>query len=436
MLDKKVSRLFYKRLAANDNSKNQIYLGGELSVVNVLPSGDLIAQVSSSSKPGAAGKQRLKASLPLRWLNADGSFHVAPKSQLILYPQYPEVRMSGFLAGSAAQLGEWFDPNKKGRQLGRTLVFGVASDGNIYTYLALPGSLITREIENVKSVAIFGALREIALTDTSGVAELLEELCRIHRLGWIASKRLDAKHNVLPCVSPQCGGYTLEAELGITPNGYSDPDYLGWEVKSFSVTDFLRIDSKVITLMTPEPDGGYYKDSGVKNFIKKFGYPDVGGQVDRLNFGGTHFFGKRHHRTALELALTGYDPSSGKLIDVNGGIALIASNGDCAALWTYAKLIDHWKKKHDKAVYVPAKSEHQPKRRYMYGADVLLGRGSDFESFLKAVAAGAIYYDPGIKMEDASGKQAVKRRNQFRVKARNLESLYSTFEKVPVCASR
>jgi len=25
------------------------------------------------------------------------------------------------------------------------------------------------------------------------------------------------------------GGYTLEAELGITPNGYSEPDFMGWE---------------------------------------------------------------------------------------------------------------------------------------------------------------------------------------------------------------
>jgi hypothetical protein len=31
--------------------------------------------------------------------------------------------------------------------------------------------------------------------------------------------------------SSNCGGYTLEAELGATPNGYSEPDFMGWEIK-------------------------------------------------------------------------------------------------------------------------------------------------------------------------------------------------------------
>lgn len=241
MRGKGVSRLFYKRLAANDNSKNQIYLGSDLSLVNVLPSGELTAQTSLSKKRGAAGKQRLKARLPLKWLGADGNVHAAPNSQLILYPQFPEVRMSGFLAGSTVQVGDWFDPYKKGRQLGRTLALGVGNDGFIYAYLALPGSLVSREIEVAKSLGSFGALKEISLTHKSDIEQLLSELCRIHQLGWINSKRLDSKRNVLPCNSPHCGGYTLEAELGITPNGFSDPDYLGWEVKSFSVENFSKI---------------------------------------------------------------------------------------------------------------------------------------------------------------------------------------------------
>jgi hypothetical protein len=53
---------------------------------------------------------------------------------------------------------------------------------------------------------------------------------------------------ILPCKSPQCGGYTLEAELGITPNGYSEPDFMGWEVKQFGVTKFENINSSIITL--------------------------------------------------------------------------------------------------------------------------------------------------------------------------------------------
>ena len=92
---------------------------------------------------------------------------------------------------------------------------------------------------------------------------LLGELERIHQLGWIRSKRLDRRGNTVACEAPNCGGYTLEAELGITPNGYSEPDFMGWEVKQFGVSDFDRLGSAVITLMTPEPTGGIYKTHGV-----------------------------------------------------------------------------------------------------------------------------------------------------------------------------
>lgn len=429
-----VVRLFIKQLAPNDNSKNQIYLGGDLAVLTVLPSGTLTHRDSSSGKPGAASKQLLKAGLPLLWLDSNGGIHPAPNAQLILYPQYPEVRLSGFLAGSSIQLGEWFDPYKKGRYPGRILILGVARDGRIYAYLALPDSVLARQLRGATVLSVFGALTELSFAEDDGRRELLSELCRIHKLDWITGKQLDSSHAIWPCNSSNCGGYTLEAELGITKNGYAEPDFLGWEVKSFSVANFALLNSQVITLMTPEPDGGVYKEEGVESFIRKFGYPDVSGRPDRLNFGGVHIFGKRHVRTNLELELIDYDLESGKIKDVNGGVALITEDSQCAALWTFAKLIDHWKKKHDKAVYVPLKGEAGPPRRYRYGANVLLGRGADFDKVLKAFAAGNVYYDPGLKLENASGDSPKsKRRNQFRVKVRDLHSLYETFENSGVC---
>src|SRR5689334_9500232 len=121
-----IERLYYKQLAPNDNSKNQVYLGGDLSVLNVLPSDELLQAATSSGKAGAAGREILKAGLHMFWLDSDGTAKAAPNAQLILYPQYPEVRLSGFLAGSAINLGEWFDPRKKGRAGGRVFVVGVA----------------------------------------------------------------------------------------------------------------------------------------------------------------------------------------------------------------------------------------------------------------------------------------------------------------------
>jgi hypothetical protein len=45
------------------------------------------------------------------------------------------------------------------------------------------------------------------------------------------SKQLDTDCQFNPCTAPQCGGFTLEAELGIPKNSEAEPDFLGWEVK-------------------------------------------------------------------------------------------------------------------------------------------------------------------------------------------------------------
>ena len=90
-----------------------------------------------------------------------------------------------------------------------------------------------------------------------------------------------------PCSARNGGGYTLEAELGISPNGYAEPDFMGWEVKQYGVRDFERYTAKrPVTLMTPEPTGGVYRDEGVEVFLHRFGYPDKAGKAGRINFGG------------------------------------------------------------------------------------------------------------------------------------------------------
>ena len=72
-------------------------------------------------------------------------------------------------------------------------------------------------------------------------------LALIATKGWIDSKRLDRDGRILPCNAPNCGGLTLEAELGIRPNSVSGPDFLGWEVKQHGVTSFARPAVGVLT---------------------------------------------------------------------------------------------------------------------------------------------------------------------------------------------
>ncbi len=424
LIDNGCKDIYVKKLAPNDNSKNQVYFGGSFDILNVLP--------ISSVETVAAGdwkRERFKASVNFSWITDDGQTTKAPHSQLILYPKYPEVRFSGFLKGAKNSPSTLMTQ----RLPDRVLFISVGNRGNIFGYAALPESDIAREFENEKDLGVHGVFSVINLPQSQNSrAVLLGELSRIHQLGWIDSKRLDSNRNILPCRSPNCGGYTLEAELGITPNGYSEPDFMGWEIKQFGVSVFEKINSSVITLMTPEPTGGLYKTQGVDYFIRKYGYPDKRGRPDRMNFGGIHKSGKIHPTTQLEMRLLGFDCESGKIRNSSGRIALLDKDENETASWSFSSMLLHWNRKHDKACYVPSKSITEGDRKYMYGNNVILGTGTDFQLFLSQMALGNIYYDPGIKLENMSTKPKIKRRSQFRIKSRFLPNLYKKNEIINV----
>jgi hypothetical protein len=422
--DNGCNKIYIKILSPNDNSKNQVYFGGSFEILNILPISEI-----KTEEAGDWEKERFKATLNFSWISDEGNIYPAPNSQLILYPKYPEVRFSGFLAKCENPPSYLMTQ----RLAERLLFFAVAKDGRILGYVAAPNSEISDEFLKIKQISEHGVFKVIELPEAKNNREkLLAELYRIHQLGWITSKRLDGQGNILPCISSNCGGYTLEAELGITPNGYSEPDYLGWEVKQFGVTNFDRINSAVITLMTPEPTHGIYKSEGAEIFIKKYGYADKTGRDDRMNFGGVHKTGIRHHLTNLEMQLIGFDTESGKIRSSNGRIALIDSQDNEAASWSFSSMLLHWNRKHNQACYVPSLSEKLGERKYKYGNNIILGTGTDFQLFLQQMALGNIYYDPGIKMENVSTKPKIKKRSQFRIKSQHLSSLYKVSETVGI----
>jgi hypothetical protein len=185
---------------------------------------------------------------------------------------------------------------------------------------------------------------------------LLNELRRIYQLGWITSQKLAHDGTKAPYAARNGGGYTLEAELGITPNGYAEPDFMGWEVKQYGVGDFVNFRPKSpVTLLTPEPTGGIYRTEGVAEFVRRFGYPDQSGKPDRFNFGGRYDCQRAaNHLTGLRMTLNGYDFPSGKITDFDGGMALINAEEDIAASWTFKGMMAHWNRKHAQAAYVPS----------------------------------------------------------------------------------
>jgi hypothetical protein len=422
--DQGCRQIYVKRLAPNDNSKNQVYLGGSFDLLNIFP----ITEITTDSS-GDWARERFKALLKFSWIGENGNLYPAPKSQLILYPKYPEVRFSGFLLGCEQPPSDLMTI----RLVDRLLFLGVSEVGTLIGYVASPDSELAREFNNLNSYSEYGVFRVITLPAAeNNKHRLISELRRIHNLDWITSKRLDKEHNILPCLAPNCGGYTLEAELGITPNGYSEPDFLGWEVKQFAVSKFERMNSSVITLMTPEPTDGFYISSGTEAFIRKYGYDDKMGRSDRMNFGGIHKVDTKHPTTNLKMVLDGFDTESGKIRNASGKIALMDEANNVAASWSYSTLILHWNRKHNQACYVPSLSEKEPTLKYKYGNNVILGESTDFQLFLKQMSLGHIYYDPGIKMENASGNRKIKKRSQFRIKSQYLPTLYQTNEIVNV----
>ncbi|MBI3440883.1 MAG: MvaI/BcnI restriction endonuclease family protein [Proteobacteria bacterium] len=438
MLGNAARHLYFKPLSPNDNNKNQPYFGADFSSLNIIPTGDLVAARSTSRKDSVSnGDMIFKAPVFFSWMDVSGKLYSAPHAQLILYPQYPEVRFSGFLKGCEQKPSVLMDPNKRGRDAGRVLFMGVREDGHVIGYLASPESVVAKQSIGLRELPVHGLFHEIDIESKGPEGStrniLLKELRRVHELEWITGKRLMPDRTPVECNSPNCGGYTLEAELGITPNGYSEPDFLGWEVKQYGVDTFENINAKVVTLMTPEPSGGWYQTEGVESFLRRFGYADRSGKADRINFGGVHKYGNSHKTTGLILTLSGFDPKKGKIKDASGGIVLETHSGEIAAIWHYSKLIDHWKRKHAQAVYVPSLSKANAVREYFYGKRVKLGLGTDFSRLLSAIYSGAVYYDPGIKMEDAaSARPKIKRRSQFRVKSGNLGVLYAQLEEVDV----
>jgi hypothetical protein len=393
-------------------------------ILNILPISEI-----KTEEAGDWSKERFKATINFSWISEDGNLYPAPNSQLILYPKYPEVRFSGFLAKCENPPSELMTQ----RITDRLLFFAVAKNGAILGFVAAPHSDIAKEFETINSILEHGVFKVIDLPQiANNRKKLITELLRIHQLGWIKSKRLNGLGNILPCEAPNCGGYTLEAELGITPNGYSEPDYLGWEVKQFGVTNFTNINSAVITLMTPEPTDGIYKINGVETFIRKFGYADKSGKENRMNFGGVHKINIKHPLTNLEMKLIGFENESGKIRNTNGRIALIDIRGIEAASWSFSSLLLHWNRKHNQACYVPSLSEIENERQYKFGDKIILGIGTDFQLFLGQMANGNIYYDPGIKMENASTKPKIKKRSQFRIKSQHLPNLYKANEIVDI----
>ena len=421
------TRLYAKELAPNDNTKNQIYLGPSFEVLQLIPFGEIIASTIAPEKV-------LQASVNLDWIDETGESAPASRTKFILYPQYPEVRLSGFVMGCRNAPSEWLNNEKRGRTEGRVLFLGISPNGKVLAYLGTPSSTLSNSFKAIKAsfppagvlTDISGLLLRIKAADED--FELIGRLRAIHAKGWIDAKRLVKGGKIVDCNGTNCGGLTLEAELGVEENGASEPDFLGWEIKQHKTTNYLRHGTGPITLLTPEPDGGSYVD-GVEEFVERYG-----SHTERENisyFQGIHYAGTEHPDTGMRLEVIGFDKTANKIVDANGCVALVSPSEDIAASWSFRKILTHWCRKHNKAAYIPAEVDRESNLpKYRYGKDIKFCRSTDPTLLLKGISSGSVYYDPGIKLDRATGK--THRRSQFRVKFSNLSGLYRQSEDIDI----
>ena len=421
-------RFWGKILAANDNSKNQIYLGAGFGALNVLPHGAI--EVCNADIGGAV-RQRSKANLEFRWISPNG-ITPAPHAQMILYPRYPEVRLSGLLRSSEGAPSNIINS----RHANRVIIFGVTEAGYILAYAAEQDSAVSLELAGVTDdhVGVFIPLDRYLAADRDGPREaLLREILRIHRLGAITGQKLHppAPGTKRPYKAKNAGGMTLEAEFGILPNSISGPDFEGWELKAFLTSRVGGMNAKNrATLLTPAPTRGLYCDD-FRSLMDRYGYQTGNPEKGRRDLSGSFRVASHNNaplipnRTGLRLVLSGYDFDLKKIVDMGESLRLIDSDGNIAADWKIADLVSHWSRKHAQAAYVPYAFDRDA-NTYSYSAGTYLGTGTDPIRFLSSLAEGAISFEPGLWIANKGRKQ----RHQFRVLHRDLEKLYDKWERV------
>ena len=255
-----VTRAFFKPLSENDNSKNQIYFGSSFQVLQQIPFGKIIEYPEIKTP-------NYKANVNFWWVNNSGQTSPAPNTQLILYPKYPEVRLSGFLSNCPTAPRDHLQPISRIERSnyndkdGRVLIIGICPDNKVYGFLAIKDQPLAKSILEHLFQENLGTIQDFPLMGSSYTEknELIDKLHDIVNSGWHESIRLDSNGRIKPYHAYNGGGYTLEALFGIIPNGIAEPDFKGWEIKAFSRTR--------ITLMTPEPDQGFYRENGAKEFV-------------------------------------------------------------------------------------------------------------------------------------------------------------------------
>ena len=369
-----------------------------------------------SGKKGDAhrGKPILEASFrDFRWISDDGREVPAKNTKMIIYPQYPEARLSGFdpveghMPPSMSVQFTKANPDavrflllaRRGTGDALGMMICQPSDQFVEEVKALPGASKSRVWKQLDLGVDASAELKALLSD---VASRVHDGCR-----------LDREHNILPFNGTQVCGFTLEQALGIVPNSDKNGDFKGIELKTHT--------QKKLTLFTPEPDLGPYRDD-FNNFMRTYGYDDGKGSF-RLT--GIHRVGVKCAKSGLTLRIDQYDPTKSLASQTNKEIVvgLYTDDGTLAAGWSLPRMLNCWGAKHNEVVYIPAakaanmdqaKVEADFKYTVTFSEQVLWCKRSSADRLLQAIMKGTVFLDPAPKYVPDDPK-STKRRSQWRI---------------------
>lgn len=447
-----------KVLPKNANDKNQVYFASSFtSLYNIfdLKLAERGASTShkSTAKPGSHIPEAVFTSF--EWLKADGSRIKAKNVKVIVYTQYPEARLSGFLSVENTMphsLSIAF--TKANPESKRVLVLGRLPSGACLAMICLdPSEAFLAEVNALAGLEGSRVCKLLSIQQTYS-EQLLSQLAEIVSRP-LKGCRLDKFGRTLPFTGTQVCGYTLEHALGIIPNSNQDGDLYGIELKTHTQLK--------TTLFTPEPDFGLYAES-FEEFMRTYGYTTEGGSEYRVT--GIHRANVRCKRTGLTLKVQEYhvaEPGNSKsdwVRDEQGNrvafsydpstpltskmeaveVVLVDDDGKIAAGWSFERLMNNWGAKHNKAVYISASKQENTSQQEVeegyqflvtYEPRVIVCEDSSAERLFEAIANGIIFLDPAPKFVPADPSKN-KRRAQWRVNdiTRAVENLY---EHVRVC---
>jgi hypothetical protein len=439
--------ILIKKLAKNNNDKNQVYIHSNPDFLNGL------FDLTFGHREPSTSKKKLGTGLPIPegvfnefyWLDTEHKQHKVPSCKAIFYAQYPEVRLSGFKTESGtipASMSVNFTNEYPGYT--RFLALGGDREGKTYAVMVVePNSKFLKDFEELGYHPDSKACKVIRVATAETASEQLKTLLR-ERIGGKSIKgcRLSSQGVTLPFNGTQVHGYTLEHELGIATNASKEGDIFGIELKCFT--------NKKLTLFTPEPDGGLYAES-FDQFMRKYGYT----KEAVYRFTGLHRVGTQSERSGLSLRvlcskkgkadnqLVDYDPSK-KFKDQlqNLQVVLMDDDDNTAASWSLTRLLGNWGIKHNEVVYVPAtvrdneireEVEQGYKKRVYFDDEVLWCKGSSIEQMILAIVNGIIFLDPAPKL-DLDNPKNNKRRSQWRLNNiyRDSKQLYRSIDIVSI----